>query len=234
VAIATAGCGWLLAEGEQFDAELLWWHRWLGTAAAAGCLLTAILYFRAPIAWHRSALLANVALLLAASHFGGSLTHGKDFLTEHGPAFVQRALGRRSANLQALPNANRLEQPVFAAVILPVLDRSCVSCHGPEKAKGKLRVDTHAALLKGGDAGPALIPGKPAESELLKRILLPLDHDDHMPPEGRPQPTTNEVALLKWWIDAGAPGDTPAGQLSPPVEIRRLLEAPAGNAPASR
>ena len=53
--------------------------------------------------------------------------------------------------------------------------------------------------------GAVLVPGKPDESPLLQRCLLPLDHDDHMPPDGKPQPTAEELAALRAWIAAGAP-----------------------------
>lgn len=229
VAIATAACGWLLAEGGGFDPELLWWHRWLGTAAAASCVITALLHLRHDPRPYVFFLWVTVVLLLTASHFGGSLTHGKDFLTEHAPESVRKILNR---NMLRSPIETR-RTTVFTRNIQPILNRTCVSCHGPEKAKGKLRVDSLEALLKGGEAGPIVIPGKAAESELLKRIFLPLSHDDHMPPEGKPQPTTDEVALLKWWIDAGAPDDKTTGQPVPPPEIQHLLRATGGsnNAP---
>ncbi len=82
-----------------------------------------------------------------------------------------------------------LSQPVFSAAVLPVFENSCVSCHGPEKSKGDLRVDSFAALSKGGENGPVVVPGKPADSKLMKRLLLPLEDEEHMPPEGKPQLT---------------------------------------------
>ena len=116
---------------------------------------------------------------------------------------------------------------MFATAIQPILDRACVSCHGADKQKGKLRLDSFAALMKGGDIGPAVQPGRAADSELVKRIMFPLAHDDHMPPEGKPQPTADELTILKWWVEAGASADRPVAELNPGPEVRRALGAAA-------
>jgi cytochrome c5 len=97
------------------------------------------------------------------------------------------------------------EASFFTARIAPVLERTCYSCHGEEKKKGGFQAHTLELLVKGGDdAGPGIVPGKPDESSIIKRILLPKSDDDAMPPEDKPQPTEKEIALLKWWVTAGA------------------------------
>ena len=80
-------------------------------------------------------------------------------------------------------------------------------------------------MLKGGQSGPVIVPGQAAQSELLRRVRLPLDDQDHMPPEGKPQPAPEDLALLEWWVEAGAPGDKRVDQLNPPSPILRLLQA---------
>ncbi|MCP5557650.1 MAG: hypothetical protein H7A55_07830 [Verrucomicrobiaceae bacterium] len=93
---------------------------------------------------------------------------------------------------------------VFKDVVMPILEAKCTGCHGAEKSKGKLRMDTLANLLKGGGDGPTtLVPGKSADSLMMKRILLPKDDDDHMPPAEKDQITTQECQLLAWWINEG-------------------------------
>jgi len=72
------------------------------------------------------------------------------------------------------------------------------------------------------------VAGKSAESELMRRARLPLEDDDHMPPEGKPQPTSDELAVLAWWIDAGAAPDKSLAELNPPEDIARLVQALAG------
>ncbi len=91
----------------------------------------------------------------------------------------------------------------FVRDVQPILETKCLECHNPNKIKGKLLMDSAAALLKGGADGPALVAGKPDDSAMIKRIVLPKDHDDIMPPKGGPL-AANEIDVLKRWIAAGA------------------------------
>src|SRR5918993_4930016 len=74
--------------------------------------------------------------------------------------------------------------PAGDAVAL--LRRSCVECHGPDKQKGGLRLDSRAGLLKGGENGPPVVPGKPDRSELIRRVTLAKGIDGVMPARGEP------------------------------------------------
>jgi cytochrome c553 len=95
----------------------------------------------------------------------------------------------------------------FARDISPILSAKCFACHGPDDAhrKAKLRLDVREEALKSRDAKPAIVPGSPAKSELWHRITHKYP-DDVMPPkkEGKPL-TPQEIALLKKWIEQGAP-----------------------------
>lgn len=94
---------------------------------------------------------------------------------------------------------------IYKDVVAPILANKCNGCHGAEKSKGKLKMHTFADLLKGGSEGEVtVIAGKAAESLLLKRVALPMDDDEHMPPEDKEQLTKEEVALIQWWINEGA------------------------------
>jgi hypothetical protein len=70
-----------------------------------------------------------------------------------------------------------------------------------------------------------LIAGKVFESPMIHRLLLPLYDDDHMPPDGKPQPTLTEIAALQWWIERGAPAEKTVGDFKPGPEIQRILSA---------
>jgi len=87
--------------------------------------------------------------------------------------------------------------------VKPILESACLSCHGPEKPKGGLRLDTRAAAITGGDNGTSLVPGKPEESLLYTLSVLPPDDDDVMPPKGDPL-NTFQKKLFKQWIEEGA------------------------------
>jgi len=91
----------------------------------------------------------------------------------------------------------------FAEDIKPILESTCVTCHGPEKPKGSFRIDSRATAIKGGDDGPALVPGDPKKSPFYASTILPAGHDDIMPPKGDPL-TKEQTELLRRWIEEGA------------------------------
>jgi mono/diheme cytochrome c family protein len=96
-------------------------------------------------------------------------------------------------------------EPVdYVHEIKPILAKSCYGCHGPDKQRSGLRLDTAAFALRGGNAGPAMVPGKSQDSRLFKAVTG-TDNVPLMPPKG-PRLTATEVALLQAWIDQGAKG----------------------------
>ena len=86
-------------------------------------------------------------------------------------------------------------------------------------------MDDSLRLMKGGKDGAVIIPGNVEKSELAKRLSLPRGDDDHMPPKEKPQPTEQEIALIHWWIAAGAPFDKKVKQLNQPEELKPALLA---------
>ena len=103
-----------------------------------------------------------------------------------------------------LPPASTKTGVTYAADIKPIFEKSCFKCHGAEKQKGKLRLDSLEATLKGGDDGKVLEPGKSAESTLVHSVAR-LDEDEAMPPADKGKPLTKEeVGLIRAWIDQGA------------------------------
>ncbi|MFN5300189.1 MAG: c-type cytochrome domain-containing protein, partial [Planctomycetaceae bacterium] len=106
------------------------------------------------------------------------------------------------------PSADDLR--FFETRVRPVLVENCQKCHGPAKQWAGLRLDSREAQLKGGDSGPAIVPGKPADSLLIKAVRE-LDGAVKMPPEG--QLTERQIADLEQWIANGAafPKSEPAG-----------------------
>jgi mono/diheme cytochrome c family protein len=92
----------------------------------------------------------------------------------------------------------------YARDIQPLLKKSCYKCHGPEKQKGKFRIDERDAALKGGEDGVSIVPGKSADS-LAIHMVARLIKDEEMPPEDKGDPLTKEqIGLLRAWIDQGA------------------------------
>jgi hypothetical protein len=142
-----------------------------------------------------------VLLLLAwTAHQGGSLTHGNNYLTEYLPPPLKHWTGMRKVQAKefAFPDS------FYARHIYPILDSNCVFCHGEEKVKGHLRLDTYDRLMRGGEDGAVIIPGQPERSTLLKRITLPPDDKKFMPSEGKPPLKPEEIVWIKAWIAQGA------------------------------
>tara|TARA_Y100001968_G_scaffold132996_1_gene121370 strand:- start:1017 stop:1994 length:978 start_codon:yes stop_codon:yes gene_type:complete len=123
---------------------------------------------------------------------------------------VQRAASQKSAK-EAAAKAAKAEAEKYAAIkepkfdkdILPVIQKSCSECHGKDKQKGKLRLDSFAELQKGADGEPVVTAGKAGESSLLVRISLPDSDDERMPPKGN-RLSDSVNALIKRWIEQGA------------------------------
>ncbi len=92
----------------------------------------------------------------------------------------------------------------FRGSVVPMLRDRCVSCHGPEKQKGGLRVDSPEWIRKGGDSGPVVIAFQPEKSYLYTSTVLPADDPDIMPAKGKPL-TSAQTRALKGWITGGAP-----------------------------
>src|SRR3954465_9923144 len=106
-----------------------------------------------------------------------------------------------------LPPASDKKDVTFEKDIKPLFDKSCVGCHGAEKPKGKLRLDTLEGTLKGGVDGKVLTKGKSAESFLVHNIAFLGNEDDWMPPPKDtkyPKFTADEVGIVRAWIDQGA------------------------------
>ncbi len=97
------------------------------------------------------------------------------------------------------------EEEFFEAKVRPVLAEHCVGCHGAEKAKGGLRLDARASMLKGGDGGPAVVPGQPEKSALVEAVRY--DGEIQMPPNGKLKDA--EIAALSDWVRRGAHWPSP-------------------------
>jgi hypothetical protein len=102
------------------------------------------------------------------------------------------------------PSTNHID---FVKDIKPILDNTCLRCHGLERPKSGFRLTDRASALKGGANGIDIVPGKSAESPLVYYVARVIE-DMEMPPEGKGEPlTTEQVAAVRAWIDQGANWD---------------------------
>jgi uncharacterized membrane protein len=178
-------------------------------------------------------LLASSGVMGYASHDGASLTHGEDYLTKYAPNEVRKLIGlpikeekggdAKAGGKLAVAAKPPEEQVVYTDIIAPILDQKCYSCHNAEKQKGKYRMDEYDLLVKGGKEGDGIVPGKADDSNIIIRIDLPEDDDEHMPPEGKKDLAPHEVVLVKWWIDKGASKDAKLADLEAPDAVKEAL-----------
>ncbi|MGE4618259.1 MAG: c-type cytochrome domain-containing protein [Planctomycetota bacterium] len=225
--------GWLLANPEDPDSALAW-HRWLGVATAVLALVTtylgcAMVKGRAiPRHAYRVALFVCVPVLAGGGHIGGELKWGDGFV-EKGFEKVFFSTTEVSAadssfqSVRASVDAPQEQQGLrlYHDLVRDTLDQHCVSCHGPDKVKGELRLDTPDDIKDLKRETPVIIPGDPDQSLLVELILLPQDDDDRMPP-----PDSDVAALsekqqrgIVEWVRAGAPW---------PAEGAKGLVGPSG------
>ncbi len=202
--------GYLLYASGEYSGDLVREHLigasvtgvLLGLAAAVALGFEAIPFLNQRHGYLPLLALTNLALLYTGHH-GGSLTHGETYLADAWPSFSLRAIDDRP-----LETLN-----VYSDLVQPALDARCVNCHNTHKTKGDLLLSSYEPMLEGGESGKATIrPGVPQRSELLRRVSLPYDHDDAMPPEGRSPLKPVEIALIEWWIAEGASPDMSYGR----------------------
>ncbi len=122
--------------------------------------------------------------------------------------FSSRAAEKTKPDLSKLPPASPKQDVTYASDVKPILDASCIKCHGPEKPKAKLRLDSLAGALKGGEDGKVIIPGDSAHSMLIHNIAHLGDPDNYMPPPKNKANigplTKDQIGLIRAWIDQGA------------------------------
>jgi cytochrome c553 len=123
---------------------------------------------------------------------------------------------------------------VYDAQVHPILMAKCSKCHGDAKQKGKLRLDSFEAILRGGKEGPAFVAGDPEKSTLVSRARLPLSDPEHMPPPKEPQLTARELELVTHWIQKGGTRELRTAEL--PEHLRGVAPSqprPPSTSPAT-
>ncbi len=209
--LLTAISGFFLGKEGGTKGELLQWHQWLG-----GTLALIAVFWYGLYTWQLgqkayTKVLQVVLLVLVGftGHYGGMVTHGEDFL--------------------ALPKPKRPEKLpenplIYEDVVGMILDNNCVSCHNTNKQKGGLLMTNLGSVLKGGDVGNTVVPGDAENSELIKRLHLPKEDKEHMPPDGKKPLNDNEVRILERWIALGASDTLRLNDLGEQEPLVALIE----------
>src|SRR6188508_208984 len=214
-AILSCISGYLLSLSGDYDEELVDTHKWFAISTASISLI-AYLFHRWENEFAKWVILLMVPLIFVTGHLGGSLTHGSDYLTK---GFSKDSVAEKEIK----PIADVQEANAYADIIQPIFESKCYGCHNKSKKKGKLRLDEPEFILKGGKDGEVIKPGNADESDMMKRLLLPRNEEDHMPPKEKPQLKDNEIALIHWWIATGATFDKKTKDLEQPEKIKPIL-----------
>ena len=222
-AVVTALAGLAYAAGEDFDGpaeNTFLLHRGIGIGVAVASVLLLLAHKGVgPLGRAYLPLLVLAAAgVLFTGHEGGELVHGEGFYTrplypaekESGKGgddapVVSHDDGDAAADVRERhPEGPIPEKPDYAKDIQPMLQRSCVKCHGPEKRKSGLRLDVKRFAFKGGESGPvAVVPGNPDKSLVYTMCTKPADDEDLMPTRGKLL-ALSEIETLKRWIEQGA------------------------------
>lgn len=222
-AVVACITGYLLSISDDYDRTLVTWHMWVAIGVV---LVSAVLYTKEvnPKVEVNKKLLGVALLVLVTitGHLGGSLTHGSDYLTK---PFASIFSSDTAASIAIKPLANVQEAVAYTDVIEPILKTKCYSCHNANKQKGGLRMDEITLLMKGGKHGKIIDLDIADSSEMLQRLLLPVDDEHHMPPKEKPQPTESQVALLQWWVSNHADFKKKVKELPQPDKVKPLLLA---------
>lgn len=208
--------GFILSNEGDHHSSAVDLHKWIAIATTLSFLLYVL--FRSKLIKLK---IVHVAILLLLSlsitvtgHLGGSLTHGSDYLKiNHEEKVINQAINITNIN----------EALLYQDIVQHTLNMKCVQCHGSDKQKGKLRLDAINWIQKGGKNGMVINSQQPDQSELIKRILLDLNDEHHMPPKGKTQLTIFEQNILKWWIEKGALDNGNVSSFQPDEKMKKWL-----------
>ena len=198
-AAIAATLGYLLSQSGGYEGNLLDIHQiggWVTVllAGLAWRISRANRAFSTAVQYPFYGLL--LVVLSVTGHYGGSLTHGEDYLTAYAP------FGEKQESETRILNS--LEEAIlYTDVVQPILKNKCSSCHRPGKAKGELLLDSYESLTKGGENGPVILAGDAAKSDLIRRVTLLESHKEFMPAEGKEPLSPEEVEWISWWIEQG-------------------------------
>lgn len=249
-ALAAVYHGVLLAAGSGVLGEAVEDHLWAGVSLTVAMFLLVparVLITRIPrilaAPCYQLLLLFSLFLLMSASHQGGNITHGKDYLVEYMPEPMRESLSTLPKPIRefiglvdeapTIVPVVASELTLYDAVFAGPVGQYCVACHKPDRVRGGLLMHTLDAILAGGESGPAIVYGDLKASELFTRITLPEDDEYHMPPDGRKGFSDQQTEWFRWWIASGIPGDTPVSQIQDaPDDVLAAIKEAIANAGA--
>jgi mono/diheme cytochrome c family protein len=184
--------GLFLSKQDAYDTDTLNLHKWGGLGIV---FMSWLLIYTKNVSSRLKKVIAiaYLLILLFFTHKGAILTHGENALSIPVPE-VKLAEEVKTVDSSLT---------VYEKAIEPILTQKCVGCHGPNKMKGQLQLQSPELIIKGGKDGNILNGIQNQEALILQRIHLPNVDEKHMPPDGKLQLTLEELTLLTKWVKAG-------------------------------
>ncbi len=205
--------GWLLSLSGGYAGTTLNYHKWGGLATAALACITFYTLRKATKtrqkkAWQQYRICFTLCIvgITAAGHFGASLTHGAGYLTEVLPwNQTESKAGELLTEFRNVSDGGLATHQLdkLNLEVRALFAHKCYKCHSTEKREGDLVLDNKEDLFAGGENGVILIAGDANNSEIIRRLNLPRDHEDVMPQKAKAL-AKDEIALIALWIDQGA------------------------------
>ena len=211
--------GYSLSLDGSNDGATLDRHKWIAIATIAFFSLYGFISLKQELnkKIKITSLIVLMILISITGHLGGTLTHGEDywsFITNNKTEKIET----NTYNVSNIEDA-----VVFDDLIMISLKQKCIQCHGIERQKGNLRLDSKELIMKGGKDGVVINLNDLDKSEILKRIFLDLNEEHHMPPKKKEQLSDEEKDILEWWIKAGAPFSKKVSEIEKSPSIDSIL-----------
>ncbi|MEK6477239.1 DUF1549 domain-containing protein [Catalinimonas sp. 4WD22] len=225
-AVLAAILGYVLYQADDYQGDLVQNHLWLGIMTAVLGMLTAwLMRGGQSLLYYRSSLFLTVISLTLAGHLGASLTHGEDFLTSTLPwnddGYEEGKAGELLAEFASVSDKSELSKNQLDRLNLEVraiFAHNCYQCHSELKQKGELVLENEEGVMKGGESGKIFIKGDAENSEIIRRLKLPRDHEESMPGKGKAL-SKEEIKLISMWIDEGAHWADESLKIFPEAEL---------------
>lgn len=192
---------------EGYESGLMSLHKWIGIAISFIVYTLVLMYQSKKV--YRILLYTSFVGVVFGGHFGAGLTHGSNFLMEPITSLEKKEIDENT--------------PIYIAYVEPILVAKCTSCHNPQKHKGDLDLTNVEAIASGGENGEVWLAHNPEQSLLLQRVELPLEDEEHMPPDGKTQLTAQEIELIESWIVHGADTEISYALLKKEDSLKQLI-----------
>ena len=217
--------GWFLGDNGYYFESQIDIHRWSGILFVVVCFLVWVyksLNLPTNTFLSRFRNVVVIILLTVTGHYGGSMTHGEDYLTENLPEIIKEKLGDDYEEISTISSRSIDSLFVYEDLIHPFLEDKCMACHNDENTSGGLNMTVFELLVKGGENETGISKGNAYKSSIFNRVVMSQGNEKFMPPTGIPL-SFDQTKILEWWIEEGAKLEQPITSFREDAKIQKLL-----------